>query len=111
MQCDAAATAALLPWAALARCVAELLHDPQVQVPERTVLRLPGGASLFAMPASDATLAITKLITYTPANQGTGRPAIQGDVVVFDIATGQRRLLPATSRPSSAALMPAILAE
>lgn len=93
VQLAAAATAALLPWVALARAVADLLQDSQVQVPERTVLPLAGGGSLFAMPASDAQIAITKLITYTPANQGTARPAIQGDVVIFDVATGQRRLL------------------
>lgn len=36
---------------------------------------------------------MTKLITLTPGNAGTGRPAIQGDVMVFDIATGERRLV------------------
>jgi len=45
------------------------------------------------MPALDRRIAITKLISYTPANTGTSRPAIQGDVVVFDIATGERRLV------------------
>jgi ornithine cyclodeaminase len=45
------------------------------------------------MPASDSHTAITKLITFTPANAGKGRPTIQGDVVVFDISTGQRRLV------------------
>jgi 1-piperideine-2-carboxylate/1-pyrroline-2-carboxylate reductase [NAD(P)H] len=41
----------------------------------------------------DAVVAITKLITLTPANAGAGRPTIQGDVIVFDIATGERRLV------------------
>ena len=45
------------------------------------------------MPAIDSHIAITKLITFTPANAGTTRPTIQGDVIVFDIATGQRRLV------------------
>jgi 1-piperideine-2-carboxylate/1-pyrroline-2-carboxylate reductase [NAD(P)H] len=40
-----------------------------------------------------ARVAITKLITFTPANAGTGRATIQGDVVVFDVATGERRLI------------------
>jgi len=57
------------------------------------VQALPGGGSLFVMPALDRRIAITKLISYTPANAGTGRPAIQGDVVVFDLATGERRLV------------------
>lgn len=88
-----AQTAARLPYPALATEIATLLRDPAVQVPPRLVQALPGGGSLFVMPALDARLAITKLITFTPANAGTGRPAIQGDVVVFDIATGERRLV------------------
>jgi 1-piperideine-2-carboxylate/1-pyrroline-2-carboxylate reductase [NAD(P)H] len=70
-----------------------VLADPAVQVPQRLVQALPGGATLFVMPALDAGVAITKLITLTPANEGTARPAILGDVVVFDIATGERRLI------------------
>lgn len=90
---DATQTAALLPYADLAAEVARLLADPAVHVPARLVQPLPGGGSLFVMPAYDARLAISKLITFTPANAGSGRPTIQGDVVVFDIATGARRLL------------------
>ncbi len=86
-------TAARLPWVPLAREIDALLRDAAVQVPPRLVQPLPGGGSLFVMPAHDARLAITKLISYTPANAGTGRPAIQGDVVVFDIASGERRLV------------------
>ncbi|KRH98445.1 delta(1)-pyrroline-2-carboxylate reductase family protein [Curvibacter sp. PAE-UM] len=88
-----ARTAERLPYPALAAEIAALLEDPAVQVPARLVQALPGGGSLFVMPALDGRLAITKLITFTPANAGTGRPAIQGDVVVFDIATGERRLV------------------
>ena len=88
-----AATAARLPYPALAAEIAALLADPAVQVPPRLVQPLPGGGSLFVMPALDGRLALTKLISYTPANAGTGRPAIQGDVVVFDIRTGERRLV------------------
>ncbi len=86
-------TAERLPYPALAAEIAALLQDPAVQVPARLVQPLPGGGSLFVMPALDGRIAITKLISYTPANAGTGRPAIQGDVVVFDIATGERRLV------------------
>ena len=32
-------------------------------------------------------------MTFTPANAGTGRATIQGDVVVFDVASGERRLI------------------
>lgn len=86
-------TAARLPWQRLVQEITALLADPAVQVPERLVQPLPGGGSLFVMPALDARIAITKLITFTPANAGTGRPAIQGDVVVFDVATGARLLV------------------
>jgi len=90
---DARLTAAALPWGALADEIATLLHDPAVQVPARLVQPLPGGGSLFVMPALDARVAISKLITFTPGNAGTGRATIQGDVVVFDVATGERRLI------------------
>src|SRR3954465_11647923 len=90
---DANATANRLPPPALAQAIEDLLRDPSVQVPERLVQALPGGGSLFVMPALDGRVAITKLITFTPANAGTGRPSIQGDVVVFDVATGERVLL------------------
>ena len=90
---SAAATADRLPYSRLVPEIAALLRDPFVHVPERLVQPLPGGGSLFVMPALDGRIAITKLITFTPANAGTGRPAIQGDVVVFDVATGERRLV------------------
>jgi 1-piperideine-2-carboxylate/1-pyrroline-2-carboxylate reductase [NAD(P)H] len=90
---DAAQTAARLPYDALVREIAALLADDAVQVPERLVQPLPGGGSLFVMPALDRVVAMTKLITFTPANAGTSRPAIQGDVVVFDVASGERVLI------------------
>lgn len=90
---DAAATAQQLPWSALADEIALLLRDGTVSVPARSVLPLVQGGSLFLMPATDRSVAMTKLITFTPANAGTGRPSIQGDVVVFDIATGARQLV------------------
>jgi 1-piperideine-2-carboxylate/1-pyrroline-2-carboxylate reductase [NAD(P)H] len=86
-------TADALPYVQLAQEVATLLQDPQVVVPPRLIQALPGGGSLFVMPAHDGKIAITKLITFTPGNAGTQRPTIQGDIVVFDIATGQRNHL------------------
>ena len=88
-----AATAQVLPAVGLAAEIGALLGDPSVQVPERLVQPLPGGGSLFVMPALDGRIAITKLITFTPANAGSDRPTIQGDVVVFDAATGERVLV------------------
>ena len=86
-------TAALLPWRALTEELAMVLRDPGVIVPARMVLPLINGGTLFVMPANDSQVAITKLITFTPANAGSDRPTIQGDVVVFDVATGARRLV------------------
>lgn len=90
---DAAATARALPYPALARAIADLLADDQVRVPARLVQPLPGGGSLFVMPAHDAHIAITKLITFIPDNSTRQLPSIQGDIVIFDARSGQRRAL------------------
>ena len=84
---------AALGYSRLADEIRQLLNDDSVRVPQRLVQALPGGGSLFVMPAFDSRLAITKLITFTPANVGTARATIQGDVVVFDVATGERRAI------------------
>jgi 1-piperideine-2-carboxylate/1-pyrroline-2-carboxylate reductase [NAD(P)H] len=90
-------TAQLLPYGLLSDEIARVLVDPSVKVPARLVHALSGGGSLFVMPASDSQVAITKLITYTPANllvdHAPRLPAIQGDVVVFDVRTGSRKML------------------
>ncbi len=90
---NALQTAQALPYSALSAEISLLLQDDAVQVPQRLVQHLPGGGSLFAMPAHDARLAITKLITYTPSNAERSLPTIQGDVIVFDVASGARRML------------------
>ncbi|NMM08410.1 delta(1)-pyrroline-2-carboxylate reductase family protein [Polaromonas sp.] len=90
---DSAQTAARLPYLLLVKELVRLLGDSSVQVPARLVQPLAGGGSLFVMPALDSRTAITKLITFTPANAGSGRATIQGDVVVFDVASGQRQLV------------------
>ncbi|MES2613171.1 MAG: delta(1)-pyrroline-2-carboxylate reductase family protein [Pseudomonadota bacterium] len=87
------ATADLLPWRALADEIAALLVDDGIEVPPRSVVPLAGGGRLFVMPASDRTVAMAKLITLTPGNAARGQPTIQGDVVVFDVASGQRRVV------------------
>ena len=95
---DADGTAAHLPWHALTEELAMVLRDPGVVVPARMVLPLASGGTLFVMPANDSQVALTKLITFTPGNVGTGRPTIQGAVVVFDVATGTRRLVQKSAR-------------
>lgn len=88
---DASQTAARLPYLALCDEIVRLLTDDSVQVPPRLVQALAGGGKLLIMPAVDSRVAITKLITFTPANAGSPRATIQGDVVVFDVATGERQ--------------------
>lgn len=83
-------TAQVLPYPLLAEHVRALLLDASVVVPPRLVQALPSGGSLFVMPAADARLAITKLITFVADNPARGLPAIQGDVVVFDAQDGRR---------------------
>ena len=87
---DAAATFNALPYPALLAELQSTLRDPTVTVPARLIQPLHGGGSLFVMPASDARIAIAKLITFTPANAQHGVPTIQGDVVVFDLVSGKR---------------------
>ena len=86
-------TADALPYQLLAQEIERLLGDTSVVVPPRLVQRLSDQSSLFAMPASDAKLAITKLITWVADNPGRGLPAIQGEVMVFDVRDGRRLCL------------------
>lgn len=90
---SAEATAACLPWKELVDEIGAVLGDVSVRVPERIVMPTAQGAVLFVMPACDQRVAMTKLITLTPGNAGTEHPSIQGDVAVFDVATGERRLI------------------
>lgn len=94
---DAQATAALLPWTALADEIEALLRQLQnsssVSVPPRIVMPTAPGNCLFCMPATDGQVVMTKLISFTPGNAQEGRPTIQGDIVVFDAATGERQLI------------------
>jgi ornithine cyclodeaminase len=83
-------TARALPYLSLAQSIRAVLTDDSVSVPPRIVQPLAAGGSLFVMPASDSSVAITKLITFVADNPARGLPAIQGDVVVFDARKGQR---------------------
>lgn len=90
---DAEETAARLPYAELAdsiRDVALKRGDGEMQAPPRTVVPLPAGGFLLVMPASDAGVSITKLVTVHPENAGRGLPTIQGEMVVMEAGTGRR---------------------
>src|SRR5690606_27377312 len=74
-------TAALLPYGALADEIAAVLRANAagtLSVPERTVVDLPTG-TLLSMPASDADLAIVKVVTVHPGNAGSELPTITGE--------------------------------
>ena len=89
MKLDPFQTAQALPYTLLSQAMEALLLDTSVVVPPRLVHRLSNAGSLFVMPASDAQLAITKLITWMPDNPSRGLPAIQGEVMVFDARDGR----------------------
>lgn len=81
--------AARLPYPALVASIAAMLRLDQVVAPKRLHLALPGGM-LLVMPATDAALGVTKLVTVHPGNAALGLPTIQGDAAVLDARTGER---------------------
>src|SRR4051812_3059345 len=92
---DAAQTRQILPYSELADALLEVLNDKRAGIavaPGRMRVPLPNGALLLLMPASDATLGITKLVTVHPDNPQAGLPAVQAEVFVFDARTGKRLL-------------------
>ncbi|WP_142810250.1 delta(1)-pyrroline-2-carboxylate reductase family protein [Tepidiphilus olei] len=86
-------TAKLLPYGDLAEEIAALLQRDDIVIPQRLVMPLASGGSFFIMPATDGEVAISKVITFTPTNPASGRPTIMGDVLVFEVATGERTLI------------------
>jgi 1-piperideine-2-carboxylate/1-pyrroline-2-carboxylate reductase [NAD(P)H] len=90
---DARETADLLPYPALADSIREValaMDSGDMQAPPRFALPLNEDGILLVMPASDQDIAITKLVTVHPENQGRDLPTIQGEVVVMDATTGER---------------------
>jgi 1-piperideine-2-carboxylate/1-pyrroline-2-carboxylate reductase [NAD(P)H] len=90
---SAGETGERLPYTKLAGAIREVAltrREAAAQAPERLVVPLPRGGALLAMPAADADLAITKLVTVHPENAERGLPTIQGEVMVMEAATGRR---------------------
>ena len=90
---DAAETAALLPYPALAEALREVVRmkrSGEAHAPDRLRLPLQGGATLLAMPAADPVLAVTKIVTVHPHNAEQGLPTIRGEVVAIRATTGER---------------------
>ncbi len=86
-------TASRLPYLELADAIREVAlarSSGAVQAPPRLALPLAEGGVLLVMPASDAEISITKLVTVHPENVGRGLPTIQGEVVVMKAETGSR---------------------
>lgn len=90
---SAAETEALLPYGALAHALRDVLRASAASAPPRQAVPLPKQATLLLMPASDDRLGIVKLVTVHPHNLERGLPSIQGEVLVFDAATGRRLYL------------------
>jgi 1-piperideine-2-carboxylate/1-pyrroline-2-carboxylate reductase [NAD(P)H] len=89
----AAQTAQALPYSRLVPAIAQAarqLADGVINAPERQVVQIDASSVLLSMPAIGADIGVTKLITVHGDNARHGLPAIQGEVVVFDSATGRR---------------------
>ncbi|RJG04691.1 delta(1)-pyrroline-2-carboxylate reductase family protein [Noviherbaspirillum cavernae] len=89
-------TAQALPYAKLVPAVAEAarqLASGEIHAPDRMVVTIDAASVLLCMPALGADIGVTKLITVHNNNAQHSLPVIQGEVVVFDTATGRRRAL------------------
>lgn len=93
---DSTQTALALPYAKLVPAVAQAARElgtGTIKAPERQVVVLDSSSVLLCMPAVGTDIGVTKLITVHGNNAQHHLPAIQGEVVVFDTATGRRRAL------------------
>lgn len=89
-------TAQALPYDKLVPAIAQAarqLADGSINAPERQVVKIDASSVLLSMPAIGADIGVTKLITVHGDNARHGLPAIQGEVIVFDTATGKRHVL------------------
>ena len=90
---DAQATASRLPYPELADSIREVAlarRGGGLLAPPRLALPLANEGVLLVMPASDAEISITKLVTVHPENASRGLPTIQGEVVAMEADTGVR---------------------
>jgi len=90
---DSTLTAQALPYDKLVPAVARAARElagGRIRAPERQVVTIDAASVLLCMPAIAEDIGVTKLITVHGDNAAHGLPAIQGEVVVFDTATGRR---------------------
>ncbi|MBS3785572.1 MAG: delta(1)-pyrroline-2-carboxylate reductase family protein [Gammaproteobacteria bacterium] len=95
-QLDTEQTRALLDYQAVADACADLLmlaRQGKTVCPPRSAMPLAKDGTLLLMPATDHTIAITKLVTVHPLNVEASLPTIQGEMVIVDAANGKRLLL------------------
>jgi len=90
---DAAATAGVLPYAALTDALAQAALDYQlghIHAPTRQCVNYPNGtdAVLLSMPATAADIGIHKLVNIMPQNTHANLATIQGLVCAYDGQTG-----------------------
>jgi 1-piperideine-2-carboxylate/1-pyrroline-2-carboxylate reductase [NAD(P)H] len=93
---NAEETSNVLPFQHLTSSIATAARElaaGDLNAPERMVLQIDNASSLLCMPAVSADIGIAKLITVHARNSDNGRSAIQGELVVFNAATGERLLL------------------
>lgn len=93
---DSLQTAQALPYEKLVPAIAQAamqLGSGEINAPERQVVKIDASSVLLCMPAIARDISATKLITVHGDNAQHGLPAIQGEVVVFDTATGRRLAL------------------
>ncbi|WP_286758353.1 delta(1)-pyrroline-2-carboxylate reductase family protein [Ralstonia sp. RL] len=93
---DRARTAAALPYSRLVPALAQAARElaaGAIRAPERQVVAIDAASVLLSMPAIGADLGVAKLITVHANNAAHGLPAIQGEVIVFDTASGRRLAL------------------
>jgi 1-piperideine-2-carboxylate/1-pyrroline-2-carboxylate reductase [NAD(P)H] len=93
---DRAQTVQALPYSRLVPALAQAateLASGAIIAPERQVVTIDQSSVLLSMPAIGADISATKLITVHANNAKHQLPAIQGEVVVFETATGRRLAL------------------
>lgn len=93
---NAEQTASVLPYDKLVPAIAlaaQQLANSAINAPERLVVNMDGSGVLLCMPAIAKDVSVTKLITVHAGNARHALPAIQGEVIVFDTATGRRLAL------------------
>lgn len=89
-------TVQALPYSRLVPALADAARElaaGTIVAPERQVVPIDAASVLLSMPAIGRDISVTKLITVHGNNAQHQLPAIQGEVIVFETATGRRLAL------------------